>query len=237
MKGVILAGGRGMRLHPMTKATNKHLLPVGQEPMIYHAVHRLEEADIKEILIVTSTEHMGDIVRCLGSGEELGVSFTYKVQEKPLGIAHALALAENFAGGEKICVVLGDNVFLESIIELVKNYHHQEKGARVALRKVSDPERFGVAALDEKQVIEIEEKPSKPKSDYAVIGLYFYDSMVFDIIRGLEYSERGELEITAVNNTYIARSLLEFDIFEGPWMDAGTPESLFQANRLFFERR
>lgn len=234
MKGIILAGGHGTRLYPMTKATNKHLLPVGQEPMIYHAVHRLEEAGITEILIITSTEHMGDIVRCLGSGEELGVNFTYKVQEKPLGIAHALALAENFAGGEKICVMLGDNIFAGSIAEIVEHYRQQAGGARVVLRKVSDPERFGVAALDEKQVIEIEEKPSKPKSDYAVIGLYFYDEKVFDIIRGLEYSERGELEVTAVNNAYINLEQLKFDIFEGAWMDTGTPESLFEANRLFF---
>ena len=235
MKGIILAGGRGTRLHPMTKATNKHLLPVGREPMIYHAVHRLEEAGIKEILIITSTEHMGDLVRCLGSGDELGVDFTYKVQEKPLGIAHALALAENFARGERICVMLGDNIFVGSVAEIVRNYQQQERGARVVLRKVSDPERFGVAALDEQQVIEIEEKPSKPKSDYAVIGLYFYDNQVFDIIRGMEYSERGELEITSVNNAYIAKAELEFDIFEGGWMDTGTPESLFEANRLFFE--
>jgi len=235
MKGIIIAGGRGTRLYPMTKATNKHLLPVGREPMIYHAVHRLEEAGIKEILVVTSTEHMGDIVRCLGSGTDLGVDFTYKVQEKPLGIAHALSLAENFAGEEKICVMLGDNIFAGSIAYIVENYRHQEKGARVVLRKVGDPERFGVAALDEKQVIEIEEKPAHPKSDYAVIGLYFYDSKVFDIIRGLDYSARGELEITSVNNAYIQRGELEYDIFEGAWMDTGTPESLFEANRLFLE--
>ena len=236
MKGIILAGGRGTRLHPMTKATNKHLLPVGREPMIYHAVHRLEETGIKEILVITSTEFMGDIVRCLGSGEDLGVNFTYKVQEKPLGIAHALALAENFAAGEKICVMLGDNIFASSIIDVARNFGEQETGARVVLRKVDSPERFGVAALDVHHVIEIQEKPTKPKSNYAVIGLYFYDAQVFDIIRGLEFSERGELEITAVNNAYIAREQLEFDFFNATWMDTGTPESWFEANRMLFVR-
>ncbi len=234
MKGVILAGGRGTRLYPLTKATNKHLLPVGREPMIFHAVHRLREAGIRDILVVTSTEHMGDIVRCLGGGSELGVEFTYRVQEKPLGIAHALSLAETFAGGEKLCVMLGDNIFAGSIAPIVENFRRQEKGARVVLRKVSDPERFGIAALDEKQIVEIEEKPQKPKSNYAVIGLYFYDHQVFDIIRGLTFSPRGELEITDVNRAYIARGQLEYDFYEGPWMDAGTPESWFEANRLFF---
>ena len=234
MKGVILAGGRGTRLYPLTKATNKHLLPVGREPMIFHAVHRLREADIRDILVITSTEHMGDIVRCLGSGHELGVEFTYRVQEKPLGIAHALSLAENFAGGEKICVMLGDNIFADSIAYIADNFRRQERGARVVLRKVSDPERFGIAALDEKQIVEIEEKPKKPKSNYAVIGLYFYDHQVFDIIRGLAFSPRGELEITDVNRAYIARGQLEYDIYEGAWMDAGTPESWFEANRLMF---
>ncbi len=234
MKGIILAGGRGTRLYPLTKATNKHLLPVGREPMIFHAVHRLQEAGIRDILVVTSTEHMGDIVRCLGSGSELGVEFTYRVQEKPLGIAHALSLAETFAGGDRICVMLGDNIFADSIAPIAEHFRQQEKGARVVLRKVSDPERFGIAALDEKQIVEIEEKPKQPKSNYAVIGLYFYDEQVFDIIRGLSFSERGELEITDVNRAYIALGQLEYDIYDGAWMDAGTPESWFAANQIFY---
>jgi glucose-1-phosphate thymidylyltransferase len=235
VKGVILAGGRGTRLYPLTKATNKHLLPVGKDPMIFHAVHQLVGAGITDILVVTSTEHMGDVVRCLGSGEELGCTLTYRVQEKPLGIAHALSLAEGFARGEHLCVILADNVFETSIAPVVENFRAQSKGARVVLKEVKDPERYGVAALDERQVIRIEEKPRSPDSPYAVVGLYLYDEQVFDIIRALKPSERGELEISAVNGEYIARHQLEYDVYEGRWMDAGTMESWFEANRMFYE--
>lgn len=235
MKGVILAGGRGTRLYPLTKATNKHLLPVGREPMLYHSIRQMVAARIRDILVVTGTEHMGHVVACLGGGQEFGCSLTYRVQETPGGIAHALALAEGFAAGGKICVMLGDNIFEQSIAPYVEAFRRQERGARVLLKEVGDPERYGVAALDEHQVIEIEEKPGRPKSSYAVVGLYFYDHQVFDIIRGLRPSARGEMEITAVNNAYIARGQLEYDVCHGRWMDAGTFESLFEANRIMME--
>jgi len=235
MKGVILAGGQGTRLYPLTKATNKHLLPVGRVPMIFHAVRQLVEAGIKEIMVVTSTEHMGDMVRCLGSGEEFDCTFSYRVQDKPLGIAHGLSLASNFARGERVVVILADNIFGSSIKHVVESFAKQKEGARVVLKKVSDPTRYGVAALDEKQVMYIEEKPKSPPSDFAVVGLYCYDEKVFDLIQTLNFSERGELEVTALNNEYIKLHQMEYEIFEGKWMDAGTPESWFEANRIFYE--
>lgn len=173
MKGVILAGGLGTRLNPLTKATNKHLLPVGAEPMLYHPIRQLAGAGVSDILVITSTAHMGDVVRCLGSGEEFGCTLSYKVQEHAGGIAHALALAEHFGGGERLCVILGDNIFEYSIAPYVDQFAQHKDGARVLLKQVGDPERYGVAALDEHQVIEIEEKPAKPKSSYAVVRLYF----------------------------------------------------------------
>jgi glucose-1-phosphate thymidylyltransferase len=235
MKGVILAGGQGTRLFPLTKATNKHLLPVGRVPMIFHAVNQLVDSGIKQIMVVTSTEHMGDIVSCLGSGEDFNCTFSYRVQEKPLGIAHGLSLADSFARGEKVVVILADNIFASSIRHIVESFAKQEAGARVVLKKVSDPTRYGVAALDEKQVMYIEEKPKAPPSDYAVVGLYCYDEKVFDIIKTLKYSDRGELEVTALNNEYIKIHQMEYEIFDGQWMDAGTPESWFEANRIFYE--
>lgn len=235
MKGIILAGGKGTRLHPLTRATNKHLLPVGGEPMIYHPLRQLVGADCREILVVTSTEHMGDVVRCLGSGKEFGCELTYRVQEEAGGIAHALALGEGFARGDQTCVLLGDNIFEYSIRPYVTAFETQQHGARVLLKEVGDPERYGVAALDEKHVIEIEEKPSKPKSRFAVVGLYLYDAEVFDIIRTLKPSKRGELEITAVNNAYIERGKLQYDFCRGRWTDAGTFDSLLEANRILSE--
>jgi glucose-1-phosphate thymidylyltransferase len=232
MKGVILAGGKGTRLHPLTKATNKHLLPVGSEPMIFHPLRQLVGAGIDDILVVTSTDHMGDVVRCLGSGREFDCQLTYRVQEEAGGIAHALALAEGFAAGDRICVLLGDNVFEYAIAPYVKAFEAQERGARVLLKEVGDPERYGVAALDERHVVDIEEKPSVPRSRHAVVGLYLYDAQVFDIIRGTKPSARGELEITAVNNAYIARRELRYDHCRGRWTDAGTFESLLEANRI-----
>jgi glucose-1-phosphate thymidylyltransferase len=235
MKGIILAGGRGTRLHPLTKATNKHLLPVGREPMLYHPIRQMVGAGIDDILVVTSSEHMGDVVRCLGSGSELSASFTYKVQETAGGIAHALALGEGFARGDRVCVILGDNVFEYAIAPYARAYEKQPKGARVLLKEVGDPERYGVAALDEHQVIDIEEKPKNPRSSFAVVGLYFYDEQVFDIIRGIRPSPRGELEITSVNNAYIERAQLQYDICVGRWTDAGTFDSLFEANRILMD--
>ena len=235
MKGVILAGGKGTRLHPLTKATNKHLLPVGLEPMLFHPIRQLVGAGITDILVITSTEHMGDVVNCLGSGAEFKCSLTYKVQETAGGIAHALALADGFARSERVCVLLGDNVFEYSIAPYVRAFERQDQGARVLLKEVGDPERYGVAALDEHQVIVIEEKPRNPKSAHAVVGLYFYDAHVFEIIKGIQPSDRGELEITSVNNVYIQRKQLQYDICKGRWTDAGTFDSYADANRILTE--
>jgi len=202
MKGIILAGGTGTRLFPLTKVTNKHLLPVGKEPMVFNPIRQLTSAGITEMLIVTSKEHMGDVVRLLGSGAEFGCNFTFKVQDNPGGIAHALALAEGFAKDERVVVILGDNILTHSIRPYVDAFKKQASGAKVLLKKVGDPERFGVAALDEqkKMIMQIEEKSPNPKSDYAVIGVYMYDNQVFDFIRSIKPSDRGELEITSVNN-------------------------------------
>lgn len=237
MKGVILAGGKGTRLYPLTRATNKHLLPVGREPMIFHLIRQFVSANINDILVVTSTDHMGDVVNCLGSGADFGCSLTYKVQDEAGGIAQALSLAEGFASNGKICVALADNIFEYSIVNYADNFRTQSQGARVLLKNVNDPERYGVAALDEKQVIEIQEKPTLPKSSFAVVGLYFYDNQVFDIIRNIKPSERNELEITSVNNAYIERGQLEYDFCEGRWTDAGTIESLFEANKILIRNR
>jgi glucose-1-phosphate thymidylyltransferase len=235
MKGIVLAGGSGTRLHPLTEATNKHLLPVGREPMLYHPIRQLVGAGITDILVVTGGEHMGDIVRCLGSGSELGASFTYRVQETAGGIAHALALGEGFARGDRVCVILGDNVFEYSIAPYARAYEAQPEGARVLLKEVGDPERYGVAVLDERRVIDIEEKPKNPRSRFAVVGLYFYDDQVFDIIRGVRPSPRGELEITSVNEAYLERGQLQHDICVGRWVDAGTFDSLLEANRILMD--
>lgn len=235
MKGIILAGGLGSRLYPLTKATNKHLLPVGREPMLYHPIRQMVSAGIHDILTITSTDHMGDVVQCLGSGEDFDCKLTYKVQEEAGGIAHALALAEDYAGSDQICVMLGDNIFEYSIEPYVTAFRNQEEGARVLIKEVGDPERYGVAAMDEKHILDIEEKPANPKSSFAVVGLYFYGPEVFDIIRNTEISERGELEITTVNNFYIQKSLLEYSICHGRWTDAGTFESLFEASKILLE--
>lgn len=237
MRGVILAGGKGTRLHPLTKVTNKHLLPVGLEPMIWHPVKQIVEAGIKEVLVITSTEHMGDIVGCLGSGKEFGCDFTFKVQEDAFGIAHALGLAANFASGGDILVLLGDNIFQRPIRAFVERFRAQGGGARVLLKEVSDPQRYGVAALDERHVLEIQEKPDNPKSNFAVVGAYCYDPTVWSIIQGIEPSPRGEYEITSVNNEFIRRNQLQYDVVEGGWTDAGTFESLAEANAMMLGSR
>ncbi|HLK88478.1 MAG TPA: sugar phosphate nucleotidyltransferase [Polyangia bacterium] len=236
MRGIILAGGKGTRLYPLTKVTNKHLLPVGNFPMLFHGVRQLGSAGIEEVLVVTSTEHMGEIVSALGSGREFGVNLTYRVQERAAGIADALALGEAFSAGGPIAVLLGDNVFAEPLAPVIERFRQKPQGARVLLKRVSDPARYGVAALDERQIIGIEEKPSAPKTDLAVIGFYQYDPTVFDIIRKIEPSIRGELEITSVNNAYVERKQLGYDIYEGDWTDAGTFESYMYANRMMAER-
>ena len=232
MKGVVLAGGTGSRLFPLTKVTNKHLLPVGMAPMIWHPLWKLQEAGIEEILIVTGTEHMGDVVALMGSGKDFGCRFTYKVQDEAGGIAQALGLAENFAGGSPICVILGDNIFQDSLKPEAEAFAKQGKGARILLKPVEDPQRYGVAEVRDGQVLGIEEKPKVPKSNLSVTGIYFYDATVFDIIRPVKPSGRGEMEITDVNNAYIAKGQLSFGTFQGWWTDAGTFPSLAHANEL-----
>lgn len=230
MKGIILAGGTGSRLFPLTKVTNKHLLPVGDKPMIYHPIEKLTEVGIEEILIVTGTEHMGAVVNLLGSGKDFGCRFTYKVQDEAGGIAQALGLAENFAGDEPMVVILGDNIFQMSLQKAMDNY--DGTGAQILIKEVPDPKRYGVAELDGEKVLSIEEKPEKPKSNYAVTGIYFYDSDVFECIKTLKPSGRGELEITDVNNFYIQQGKMVSSEMEGWWTDAGTPESYRVANEL-----
>lgn len=232
MKGIVLAGGTGSRLFPLTKVTNKHLLPVGMYPMIYHPVAKLAEAGIREILIVTGTEHMGAIVGTLGSGRQLGLEFTYRVQDEAGGIAQALSLAEGFVGQDACVVILGDNVFEGSLTSYVQRFREQKGGARVLLQEVPDPQRYGVAEIVDGRIASIEEKPKQPKTNYAVTGIYAYDSRVFDIIRTLKPSGRGELEISDVNNGYIQLGALHYDILKGWWTDAGTPSSYALANRL-----
>lgn len=232
MKGIILAGGTGTRLYPLTKVTNKHLLPVGKYPMIFYSVHKLKQAGINDILIVTGKDHMGDVVNLLGSGREMGVTFTYKVQDEAGGIAQALDLAEHFVGDDQMVVILGDNVFADDITPFVENFCVQQKGAKLLLQQVHDPQRYGVAELDGERIVSIEEKPQVPKSEYAVTGIYMFDSNVFDIVKTLKPSKRGELEITDVNNAYIQRGELSFDILQGWWTDAGTHASLAKANEL-----
>ena len=232
LRGIVLAGGTGSRLLPLTKVTNKHLLPIGQKPMIYYPIEKLTSVGIEEVLIVTGVEHMGDVVSLLGSGKAFRCRFTYKVQDQAGGIAQALALAENFADGHPMAVILGDNIFQASLRTYAEKFIAQKRGARILLQQVPDPQRFGVPELAEGKVIGIEEKPQKPKSNYAVTGIYFYDSEVFDIIRTLKPSPRGELEITHVNQAYIDKGRLHYDILEGWWTDAGTFESLNRANEL-----
>ncbi len=230
MKGIVLAGGTGSRLFPLTKVTNKHLLPVGDMPMIYYPIKKLIGAGMEEILIVTGTDHMGDVVSLLGSGKDFGCRFTYKVQDEAGGIAQALGLAENFAGGDPVAVILGDNIFKMGLQQAVANY--PGSGSQIMVKQVHDPDRYGVAEMDGDQIVSIEEKPSKPKSDYAVTGIYFYDAEVFDIIKTLKPSGRGELEITDVNNEYIRRQQMVYSVMDGWWTDAGTLESLRVANEL-----
>ncbi|MDN4620690.1 sugar phosphate nucleotidyltransferase [Paenibacillus sp. PsM32] len=232
MKGIILAGGTGSRLYPLTKVTNKHLLPVGKYPMIFYSVQKLKQAGVNDILIVTGKDHMGDVVNLLGSGSDMGVTFTYKVQDEAGGIAQALDLAEHFVGDDQMIVILGDNVFADDIAPFVENFRNQQKGAKLLLQQVHDPQRYGVAELDGERIVSIEEKPKSPKSDYAVTGIYMFDNNVFDIVKTLKPSARGELEITDVNNAYIQREELSFDILQGWWTDAGTHASLAKANEL-----
>ncbi len=232
MKGIILAGGNGRRLHPLTSITNKHLLPVYDRPMIMYPLLTLVQSGVHEILIVTGKAHAGGFLKLLGSGKDHGCNIVYEIQDKAGGIAQALSLGEGFASGQNIAVILGDNIFETSFKDATAKFAHQ-KGACIFLKKTREASRFGVAELDaQNNVINIEEKPKKPKTPYAVTGCYFYDSRVFEIIKTLKPSSRGELEITDVNNDYIKKGLMKAYFVDGNWTDAGTFESLFKANRI-----
>jgi len=236
MKGIILAGGLGTRLYPLTKVTNKHLLHVYDKPMIYYPLQTLINAGIEDIMIVTGGNNAGDFLRLLGNGKEFGlkdISYTY--QEGEGGIAEALGLCEHFADEESVVVILGDNIIEGNIRKAVADFEKQKRGAKILIKEVPDAERFGVPQLQGSKVIHIEEKPKKPKSKYAVIGIYMYDSTVFDIIRTLEPSARGELEITDVNNHYIKKGSMTYEVLNGWWTDAGTFESLLRASTLVAE--
>lgn len=236
MKGVVLAGGLGSRLRPLTAVTNKHLLPVFNQPMIYFPIQTLVNAGITDIMIVTGGNSAGDFLKLLGNGKAFGLKhLNYTYQEGEGGIAAALSLVEHFAGGDSICVVLGDNIIQGNIRSAANAYREQGSGAKILLKKVTDPERFGVPELDGQRVLRIDEKPKQPKSEYAVIGIYMYDAAVFEIIRTLKPSGRGELEITDVNNAYISRGEMTWDELEGWWTDAGTFESLLHASNLVAE--
>jgi glucose-1-phosphate thymidylyltransferase len=236
MKGVVLAGGTGSRLFPLTKITNKHLLPVYNKPMIYYPIEALVNAGIQSILIVTGGRNSGDFLRLLANGKEFGLKhLDYTYQEGEGGIADALSLAEHFADGEKICVVLGDNIVENHFRRAADQFRHQEKGAKILLKEVPDAERFGVAEIVGDRIAGIEEKPTHPKSNYAVTGIYFYDATVFEKVRVLKPSDRGELEITDVNNAYIREGTMTYDFLEGWWTDAGTFDSLRRATNLVAE--
>jgi len=233
VKGVILAGGLGKRLDPLTRVTNKHLLPVFDRPMIFYPIQTLINAGIRDILLVTGGAYAGDFLKLLGNGKAFGLKhLNYTYQEGEGGIAHALALAEHFVDGEKVCVILGDNIIERNICTAVRRFERQPVGAKILLKRVPDPARFGVPVLRAGRLVRIEEKPRRPKSPYAVTGIYLYDDQVFDIIRTLKPSARGELEITDLNNVYLSRQQLTYDILRGWWTDAGTFESLHRAGNL-----
>lgn len=237
MKGIVLAGGTGSRLHPLTRVTNKHLLPIYDKPMIYYPLHTLVEAGIDDILIVTGGNNAGDFLRLLRNGKDFGLrqlSFAY--QEGEGGIADALRLAEPFARGERVCVILGDNIIEGSIRDAKEKFERQGKGAKILLKEVTDPERFGVPVFENGSIVRIDEKPKVPASSYAVIGIYFYDSTVFRRIGSLRPSDRNEYEITDVNNSYLIEGPLTYDIIDGWWTDAGTFESLWRASNLAREK-
>lgn len=233
MKGIVLAGGLGTRLYPLTKVTNKHLLPVYDKPMIYYPIIALVNAGIRDIMVVTGGNNAGDFLKLLGNGKEFGlqhINYTYQAGEG--GIAEALNLASFFADNEKICVILGDNIIEKNIVNAVQAFEQQEKGAKIILKEVLDPDRFGVPVFEDGKIVKIEEKPKLPKSPYAVIGIYFYDAKVFDIIKTLRPSDRGEMEISDVNNAYIDMGEMTYEILEGWWSDAGTFDSLVHATNL-----
>lgn len=236
LRGVILAGGKGTRLGELTRVTNKHLLPVGHFPMVYHPLKKLVGAGVRDVLLVSGTEHMGDFVELLGSGRTHGCTLTYRVQDEAGGIAQALGLAELFCGANRCLVLLGDNIFYDRLSPFLAAAAAHPDWAWVGLKQVPDPGRYGVAELRDQRILSIEEKPSQPKSDYAVAGIYLYPAGVFDIIKQLKPSHRGELEITDVNRHFLEQGRLGYTILDGYWTDAGTLESLNVANRLVYDQ-
>ncbi len=237
VKGIVLAGGSGSRLYPLTKITNKHLLPIFDKPMVYYPIQTLVAAGITDIMLVTGGRNSGDFLRLLGNGKEFGLKhLNYTYQEGEGGIADALALAEHFADGDQICVILGDNLIEGNIRAAVEEFKQMPRGARIFLKEVADAQRFGVAELDGQRIVGIEEKPNRPKSNYAVTGIYLYDASVFDKCRELKPSHRGELEITDVNNDYIREGTMTFALLDGWWTDAGTFDSLLRAANLVAAR-
>jgi glucose-1-phosphate thymidylyltransferase len=235
-RGIILAGGKGTRLGELTKVTNKHLLPVGPYPMVYHPLKKLAGAGIRDLLLVSGTEHMGDFVELLGSGRELSCSLTYRVQDEAGGIAQALGLAELFCGEQRCVVILGDNIFYDSLKPILVEADRRPNDAWIVLTKVEDPSRYGVAEVRDGRVVGIEEKPQNPKSDFAVVGIYIYPADVFSVVKGLRPSARGELEITDVNRYYLHEGRLGYSFLDGYWTDAGTLPSLALANKLVWEK-
>lgn len=237
MKGVILAGGSGLRLYPLTKVTNKHLLPVWDKPMVFYPLRTLITAGIKEIMIITGPEHAGHFLRLLGSGKDYNINLTYEIQDRARGIAHALSLAEDFFDNQKCIAILGDNIFEDNIKKYVEIFTKSKEGAHVFLKEVKSPQRFGVPELKGNKVVCIEEKPKEPKSNYAVTGLYMYDEQGFDIIKSLKLSSRREYEITDVSNAYIKKNQLTYSILKGFWSDAGTFQSLYSASLYVSKNR
>jgi glucose-1-phosphate thymidylyltransferase len=239
MKGIILSGGLGTRLNPLTRITNKHLLPVYDQPMIYYPIQKLAQAGIKDIIIVTGGNSPGDFLRLLKNGKEFGLrKLNYTYQEGEGGIAEALGLAEEFAEGERVVVILGDNIFEDDLTPYIKSYTAQKQGAKILLKEVPYPERFGVAEIKDNKIVNIIEKPKQTKSNYAVTGIYMYDQEVFSVIKTLKPSDRGELEITDVNNFYLNKDTLTYDILSGWWADAGTSfAAYFRAISLVRELR
>ena len=235
IKGVILAGGTGSRMYPCTKVTNKHLLPVYNKPMIYYPLNTLINAGIKDILIVSGIEHAGDFLKLLGSGKEFGVRLTYEIQDEAAGIAQALSLAEDFVDNDRVVAILGDNIFEDKIKMHILKFLNSHYSAKIFLKRLPDANRFGVAELKNDKIVDIEEKPKNPKSNYAVTGIYMYDNSIFDVIRKLKPSNRGEYEITDVNNDYIKRGQMSYAILKGFWSDAGTFDSLFRASDLIMK--
>lgn len=232
MKGIILAGGTGSRLFPLTKVINKHLLPVGRYPMIDHSIAKMKEAGIQDIMVILNRYNAEALIEYLGSGNEYGVSLTYRIQDSPMGIAHGLGLGEEFVSKDKVVVVLGDNIFIDNISSYVRDFERQKRGAKILVKEVDDPSRYGIAEIKKDKIINIEEKPINPKSNYCVTGIYMYDYRVFDIIKRITPSSRGELEVTDINNWYIKEGTLTYDILKKWWIDAGTFQSLEVANLL-----